>query len=163
MRIELHEFRLIKDKHDVYNVEGSVSIYGSTEAFIERTEIYASVGWRGILNPLPEWHFGMHLPPVIRTGSEPIQFRAMVMVEDGPAGDEDFLLMREAEEFVYCKGKIEFADAFGQKWVYRLQQRFGFFWSDTLSPGVGGRWDLHGPKTDNGEYRPEAEQQPRPN
>jgi hypothetical protein len=158
LRIELDEFRPTKDEHDTYNVAGSVSIYGSTEAFIGKTEIYASIGAGGILNPLPEWLWGMHLPPVIRSGSEPIPFSVMVMAEDGPAGDEELLPVREAKEFIYCMAKIEFFDAFGKKWVYRLRKRFGFFWSEVQSPGIIGKWDDSGPTTDNGEDRAEVDQ-----
>lgn len=153
LRIELDEFRPIKDEHEIYWVKGYVSIYGSTEAFVERTEIYASIGATGIFNPLPEWSWGMHLPSVIRSGSEPSPFTVMVMAEDGPATTKELLPVREAKEFIYCMAKIEFADTYGHKWIFRLRRRFGFIWSEVQSPGIGGNWENSGPVTDNGEYR----------
>ncbi len=158
LRIELDEFRPIKDEYELYWVKGYVSIYGSTEAFIERTEIYASIGAAGIFNPLPEWLWGMHLPSVIRSGVPPIPFSVMVMAVNGPATEEDLLPVREAKEFIYCMAKIEFADTYGHKWIFRLRRRFGFMWSQGI-----GKWEDSGPEPDNGEYCNEAEQRPKPN
>lgn len=152
LRIELGEFQPVKDEHETYWVKGHVSIYGSTEAFIERTEIYASIGAGGIFNPLPEWMWGMRLPTVIRSNAEPIPFSVMVMAADGPTTDDEILPVREAKEFVYVMAKVEFADAFGRKWVLRLRRRFRFIWSDIESPGIGGSWEDSGPASDNGEY-----------
>jgi hypothetical protein len=156
LRIELDEFHPVNDEHETYWVKGHVSIYGNTEAFIERTEIYASIGAAGIFNPLPEWLWGMHLPAVIRSTAEAIPVRVMVMASDGPTTDEEILPVREAKEFVYVMAKVEFADAFGRKWVLRLRRRFRFIWSDIESPGSGGSWEDSGPTSDNGEYRVEA-------
>lgn len=153
LRIELDEFLPIKDEHEIYWVKGHVSIYGSTEAFIERTEIYASIGPAGIFNPLPEWLWGLHLPSVIRNESEPTSFAVMVMAEDGPATASQLLPVREAKEFIYCMAKIEFADTYGRKWVFRLRRRFGFIWPQVQSTDIGGRWEDSGPETNNGEYR----------
>lgn len=164
LRIKLDEFQPVKDEHETYWVKGHVSIYGSTEAFIERTEIYASIGAAGIFNPLQEWLWGIHhVPAVIRSTAEPIPIKVMVMAADGPATDSEFLSVREAKEFVYVMAKIEFADTFGRKWVLRMRQRFGFIWSDVESPGSGGSWEDSGPASDNGEYRVESEQASKPN
>jgi len=163
LRIELDEFRPIKDEHEIYWVKGHVSIYGSTEAFIGRTEIYASIGAAGIFNPLPEWLWGMHLPVVIRSNAEPIPFSVMVMAAAGPATDEEILPVREGKEFIYLMAKTEFTDAFGRRWIFQLRRRFGFIWSQIESPDVGGNWEDSGPATHNGEYRNEVERSPDPN
>src|ERR1019366_33903 len=44
LRIGLVNIRLVKDEYDTYNIEGFVSIYGSTEAFIDGTAIYPHRG-----------------------------------------------------------------------------------------------------------------------
>jgi hypothetical protein len=157
LRIQLNNFELVQDEYGVYNVSGSVLIYGNSEAFIEKTEVYASIGAAGVFNPLPEWLWGLHLDPVIRSNTAPIPFTVMVMGEDGPADEEQILPVRKATEFIYCMAKIEFADTYGHKWVLRLRRRFRFIWSQIESPGIGGGWEDSGPRTGNGEFRNDAE------
>lgn len=167
LRIQLNSFELVQDEYGTYNVSGSVLIYGSTEAFVAHTEVYASVGPVGLFNPLPEWFWGLHLEPVIRPNAAPIPFSVMVMAEDGPADKKQILSVRKGEESVYCMAKIEFADVFGRKWVFRLRRRFRAMWAQVESPDSGedegvGSWEDSGPANDNGEYRNETET-PKPN
>ena len=163
LRIEFDGFQSIKDSHGTYNVVGSVSIYGITEAYIERSQIYASVGVEGVFNPLPEWVWEIQMPKVIRPHSEPIRFASMVIAEDGPASDEEMMPVFRGDESVYCTAIIEFADTFGQRWVLRLRRRFRFLWPQTIDPDAGGKWEDSGPPEDNGEHRVEAEQPSKPN
>jgi len=44
LRIELDPFQAVPDQSEIYNIHGRVSIYGNSEAFITRSEIYASIG-----------------------------------------------------------------------------------------------------------------------
>lgn len=167
LRIDLNPFNPFpasKGPMD-YVVEGSVSIYGYSEAFIERSEIYASIGEEGILSPLPEWLFPMHLPPVILSGAAPVKFRTLVNASDGPATDEEIRQVREKKASIFCVATIEFSDAFGQRWVPRLRRRFCFLWkpesrSDAEILGV---WEDDGLPEQNGEYRQGQQHRPKPN
>jgi hypothetical protein len=155
LRIELEPFQPLRteDQWDSYMVNGSVSIYGSTEAFIEKTEIYASIGEEGIDHPLPEWLFGMHLPPVIRAGTPAVKISALVNGKDGPASDEEITPVREAKAFVYCIAKIEFV-TLGQKWVVRLRQYFKPIWgTDDTGAEFLGSWETNGMVWENEECR----------
>ena len=155
LRIELEPFQPVRSDGvvDSYVISGAVSIYGSTEAFIEKTEIYASIGEEGIDHPLPEWLFGMHLPPVIRAGAPAVKISALVNGKDGPASDEEITPVREAKAFVYCIAKIEFS-TLGQKWEVRFRQYFKPIWgiNDTGAEFLG-HWEPDGMATENGEYR----------
>lgn len=159
LRIELEPFRPTRssDERDIYSVVGSVSIYGYTEAFIVRTQIYAWISVDGIFNPLPEWHFQITgVPSVVRAGTLPISFTTFVNAKDGPAMENEIVPVCEKRASIYCKAKIEFSDAFGQRWVLRLRRRFDFLWP-SLAPDAIGEWKDTGPPEDNGEYRVEDE------
>jgi hypothetical protein len=164
LRIELKPFRPVRTSDDLgYEVVGSISIHGYTEAFVERTEIYACVGHEGVLNPLPEWLFPIPgVPPVIRDGTPPIEFWALVIAKDGPATDEEILPVQEKNASLFCRATIEFSDAFGRKWILRLRQRFEFLWATDRPDGIG-TWVDDGPLKDNGEFRVKDDQSPEPN
>ena len=71
-------------------VEGSVSIYGTTDAFIEKTGCFACIGEErsknGSNNPVSQM---LDLPSVIQAKSEPVKFRAFVMKEGDPQPDDE--------------------------------------------------------------------------
>jgi hypothetical protein len=157
LRIELKPFRPVRsgDQISMYMVTGSVSIYGFTEAFVERSQIYACVGYDEMINPLPEWFFQIGgLPQVIRSGAPPVEFESMVISTKGPASDKELLPVREKNAPLFCKATIEYSDAFGQKWVLRLRQRFEFIFP-SLSPDALGSWMDDGPPEENGEFKRE--------
>jgi hypothetical protein len=150
-----------EDETEGYMVEGSVAIYGYTEAFIETAEIYASIGEEGVLKPLPEWFFPLHLPSVIVTGSKPIDFATLVNTKDGPAWDEQIIPVRTGQEFVFCVAKIVFSDAYGHRWVYRLMKKHSFSWEpqNAAEAEILGKWEDVGLPSERGEYR--QEQRPK--
>lgn len=159
LRIDLKPFNPfpIEDESENYMVEGSVAIYGYTEAFIETAEIYASIGEEGIINPLPEWLFPLHLPSVILTGSKPINFATLVNAKDGPASDEGIIPVRAGQEFVFCTATIIFSDAYGQRWVFRLRKKLSFAWEpqNAAEAEILGRWEDVGLASERGEHRQE--------
>jgi hypothetical protein len=159
LRITLDPFRPFKPDDgglSSYEITGSVSIYGLSEAFINNTRTYASIGPEGIDDPLPEWVFPLHIPAVIRAGSEPQKFvLPFVNAKDGPASDEEMQAVRTGDAIVYCAIRVAFTDAFGQKWVLNLKQRFRLFWKPiTLDEsGFIGEWEYYGKPWENREKR----------
>lgn len=154
LRIELDPFQAVPDQSETYNIHGRVTIYGNSEAFITRSEIYASIGPGGIFNPLPEWSWGIHsLPEVIKAHADPIPFTTMVIADDGPADAKEILPVSRAEAEIHVMVKIEFRDAYRRDWELRLRRRFKFLWNLADYPEPLGNWENSGPPNDNGEYR----------
>ncbi len=156
LRIELEPLNPVplKDVSNCYRIIGTVSTYGLTEAFVDRSEIYASIGADGVNNPLPEWHLSMHLDPVLRASALPSEFSTIIMGADGPASDEEMGLVREGHGYVYCVGKIEFS-TLGQKWILRMRRCFKLVWGLSTANGTDflGDWEPDGMTWENQEIR----------
>lgn len=167
LRIELKPFNPYQNTNKGtfigYVIEGTVSIYGITSAYVERSEIYARIGLPGISNPQPEWPFPLNLPNVIAAGSAPIPFTTHVNGFDGFADGKEMATVLEGEDFIYCTAMIEFVTDFKQRWAVRLRMKYSFIWPPIDEETAIGGWDAIGSDGENGEYRLEEEQRQNPN
>jgi hypothetical protein len=163
LRINLNSFDPFQDVGDTkaYLVRGSVSIYGFSEAFIDGNKIYVALGKAGIEDPLPEWHWSMRLPPVIRQNDPPIQFTALLNGNEGPVTEDEIAEVIDCSVKIYCVAYIEFSDVYGRKWIQRLKQRHTFNNWPPLDSEMAvrmGRWENIGLPSDNGEYAQDQKQ-----
>lgn len=146
-----------------YHIHATVSIFGSTEAYIEKTILFAGIMREdeseiGIL-PAPM----AEIPNVIRSGSDPLKtwtilFRTNPMHLWVPSEGEEIEDVLSGKSLMFCKGSIHYSDVFGEKWVCCFSRCYRVY----LIPDgryAGGYWDDFGTKDENGEY----EQLPNPN
>jgi hypothetical protein len=131
------------EAHWIAMISGTVSIYGSTEAYIGSSEIYVSTSLDAIDNPLPEWLLGIGLPEVIPAGAAPINFLALVNGDDGPITKGDALSIQKGEKLIYCRARINYRDTFedAQMVEVRTVHRFVREPRDTEDALTYGRWE----------------------
>lgn len=158
LRFELDSFSPESNKATIgYKVKGTVSIFGSTEAFIEKTVFFAGIqredeGEVAII-PAPMAEF----PNVIRPGSDPLKtwtilWRTKFTSSWVPTANEGIDDVLKGESIMFCRGAIHYADVFDGKWVFRFSRRYRVY----LLPDrkvAGGYWEDFGKPEDNGEYK----------
>jgi hypothetical protein len=158
LRFELDAFDLESSKAIIgHHIKGTVSIFGSTEALIEKTVFFAGIlsegdGEIGIL-PAPM----AEVPNVIRPGSDPLKtwtilFRTNPMHLWVPTVDEGIEDVLSGKSLIFCKGSIHYTDVFNGKWAFRFNRRYKVY---LLPDGqrTGGYWEDYGEPEDNGDYK----------
>ncbi|MDR5726885.1 MAG: hypothetical protein RB191_05400 [Terriglobia bacterium] len=158
LRFELDSFSPESNKATIgYKVKGTVSIFGSTEAFIEKTVFFAGIQREGegevAIIPAPMAEF----PNVIRPGSDPLKtwtilWRTKFTSSWVPTANEGIDDVLKEESIMFCRGAIHYADVFDGKWVFLFSRRYRVY----LLPDrkvAGGYWEDFGKPEDNGEYK----------
>jgi hypothetical protein len=158
LRFDLDAFDPESSKAAIgYNLKGTVSIFGSTEAFIEKTVFFAGILREGEgeieILPAPMAEF----PNVIRSGSDPLKtwtvlFRTNPMRLWVPTVNEGIDDVLSGKSLMFCKGLINYSDVFNGKWVFRFSRCYNVY---LLPDGecAGGYWEDYGDPKDNGEYK----------
>lgn len=148
LRVELDSFDPKYNGYRAgYRVKATVSIFGSTEAYIERTVFFAGVmrpdeSEIEIL-PAPMAEF----PNTIHSGSDPLKtwtilFRTNPMRLWIPVENEEIYDVLNEESLMFCKGAIHYTDVFDGKWVFHFCRRYKVFRIN--SERIGGHWEDYG-------------------
>jgi len=140
-----------------YGVLATVSMYGPTEAFIDKTEFEAIVGdYMGTNFPESRWRGVMDIPSIINPGTPPIQVCAPVKKGDACIKAEGYWdILKRNEDFIFAIGAVYYTDRFDRKWVLRFSKRWTFTRIPLKTGGWGGQlgyWEEFGKAEANGEY-----------
>jgi len=161
LRFELDAFDPESSKAVIgHHIKGTISVFGSTEALIEKTVFFAGIHSEGegeiAILPAPM----AEVPNVIRSGSNPLKtwtilFRTNPMNLWVPTVDEGIDDVLSGKSLMFCKGYIRYADVFNGKWEFRFNRRYKVY---LLPDGqcAGGYWEDCGEPEDNGEYHVET-------
>jgi hypothetical protein len=136
-----------------YMVRGTVSIYGPTDAFIEKAELAATIGEVSeFVKSVPRTVYVAD--KVIHANSEPFKVMTSLMRSDSLlAGDEGIPEIINGDDFVYCVGEFVFQNLFDKRYVFRINKRFEFYRHEgKIIDKELGTWVDCGPPESNGEY-----------
>ena len=166
VRIELiRDISTTPDQISHFGVIAKVSIFGITEAFIDKTEIEAVVGdYMGASLDKKRWKSAIDIPSVIRPNSEPHTIRAPLKKDSEFVGEEGFSdILKRRDDFVFFWAAIYYTDVFGRSWVVRLSKRWSYVTVPLASGGWGGGlgyWEEFGEPEPSGEYEIKNESKP---
>jgi hypothetical protein len=142
-----------------FEIPLSVSIFGTTEAFISGSRIYATTGDETGFPPSKSWTPSLLIPPVITPKTKPIVTSTMLITPGSSLieyKDEALNAVREGKKSIYCSGFIMYSNVFDETWVLKFSQKH------TLVLGQDGSilssyWANFGKPEDNGEYKTTVE------
>jgi hypothetical protein len=142
-----------------FEIPLKVSIYGTTEAFISESTIYASTGDETGATPsnIP-WTPSIFIPQVILPRTEPITTNTMLMIPGSSLieyNEEALNAVREGKKFIYCSGWITYRNVFDETWVLKFSQKHNVILGQNGSI-LSSFWVNFGKPEDNGEYKAAA-------
>ncbi len=153
LRVELERFSGEPYDPIGFVVNAKVSIFGVTEAIIEKTAFVAQIVKADQSKWGADWFPEMPgVPKVIPPGSNPINTHTFLQRPVSVlAGDEGIGDVLSGASIVYCTGEIHYTDVFNGRWVFRFSKRHKFHFRSDGEILVG-YWEDCGQQEENGEY-----------